>query len=419
MVIEDLKELDLAEPTEVRRYIESDYQPTPRTEYCGWLQKLNGEVIYRVWAYKTTKSKGQQRREVIRSILGNDFLIYRDMYLSYMGGYKIVFKPESSKSENWYGYSYYSYSEEDFGRWYVDKKIGVCVHIINEELLKDTKFKYSGYNGGDILNWMRVYKQYPQVEYLGKLGYPPSKKLLKKAAKDKAFCKYLARENNPGANINALCYAYDHNMSVYEAGRYLMHRNEAGRLFKGNTYLKRSGINKVKACDYVEGKLINPSSYCDYIEACMGLGLDLKDTKNAFPDNFDRMYTLRVNQWDSQRNKKKHSDFKKAAVGYLKYEFEGEKYSVIIPKKIKDLINEENVLQHCVGKMGYDNKMIEGRSFIAFVRKNNHLKEPFVTVEVELPNLRVLQCYGKNDSNPGKEINNFVKNWNKTIKKVI
>ena len=419
MTLDELKTWEYVIPGKVLAHILDDKGMTTATKYVGWLQKVGEDVVYRVWAYRTTKKYGQQYRETMRSILGEPQLIYRDMYLCWAGGYKVVYTKSSGHSQSWYGYSYYRYSEEDFGRWYNENKIGVSVNILNLDMLKDTKFKYSGYHAGsDLLEWMRTYIQYPQVEFLGKLGFPPSKKLLKKAAKDKAFCKYLSRVN-PESNINAVCYAYDHNMSIYDAGVLLMHKQEAGKNFKGNVWLKRAKINIVKASKYVERVGCNPQSYCDYIEACYGLKLDLTDTKNIYPDEFYRMHTLRVNQWDAKKNRQQYNEFKKAAVNYVKYEFAGDIYSIVIPKKLSDLKNEGAALGHCVGKMGYDSKMIKGQSFIAFVRNNDSIKEPFVTVEVELPSKRVLQCYGIHDSTPDKSVRDFVKDWSKKIKKVV
>ena len=419
MNLDNLKDLELETPSKITEYIKNDIQGTPRTLYVAWLEEIEDDVIYRVWAYKTTKKKGQQSREVIRTILGNPQLIYRDMYMSYMGGYKVVFESSSGGSYTWYGYSYYQYSEEDFGRWSNQINIGVTVNILNLNMLKNTKFKYCGYQGnGDFLDWMRIYTKYPEVEFLGKLGFPPSIKLLKKASKDKAFCKYLSRVN-PNDNINAICYAYDHNITIHDAGLLLLHKQEAGKNFHGNPWLKRAKINIIKASEYVERVGCHPQTYCDYIEACFCLKMDMTDTKNAFPDDFYRMHTLRVNQWDSKKNKKKYTEFRKAAVNYIKFEFQGDKYSIVIPKKFNELREEGDSLQHCVAKMGYDEKMIKGESFIAFVRKNDSLKEPFVTVEVSCKNMKVLQCHGKFNADPTSDVKKFVSEWTKQAKKVI
>ena len=387
-------------------------------KFIAWLEIHGDDVVYRVWAYKNTKKWGKQYREVMRAVLGEEGLIYRDMYLFCGGGYKVVYESSRGSSSNWYGYSYYAYDESDFGRWYWTSEMGVSVTILNMDLLKKTKFKYNGYSGnGNFLKWMETYVKYPEVEYLGKLGYEPSLKLLKKAAKDKAFCKYLAKVENKN-NISAICYAYDHNMSVYDAGLYLCKKQELGRTFKyRKAELIRNHVDPEKAYEYILSQKCEIFSYCDYVEACVGLNLDMTDTKNAFPKDFKRMHDLRTNQWEVKKSKPRNREFKKAAVKYLQFEIQGKKYSIVIPRQIKDLINEGAELHHCVGKMGYDNKMIKGESFIAFVRKNDSLKTPFVTVEYGIEEEKVLQIYGDYDTNPSKEVENFVKKWGKQVKK--
>ena len=67
--------------------------------------------------------------------------------------------------------------------------------------------------------------------------------------------------------------------------------------------------------------------------------------------------------------------------------------------------------------MGYDNKMINGVSFIAFVRKCEEIEKPYVTVEYGLKDNKVLQCYGYHDSKPQQEVIDFVDEWGKKVKK--
>ena len=86
-------------------------------------------------------------------------------------------------------------------------------------------------------------------------------------------------------------------------------------------------------------------------------------------------------------------------------------------EKAKDLKREGKELDHCVGNMGYDNKMINGVSFIAFVRKCEEIEKPYVTVEYGLKDNKVLQCYGYHDSKPQQEVIDFVDEWGKKVKK--
>lgn len=390
-------------------------------KYVGYLMdEYDGDVILRVWAHKTTKKYGTEVREVIRTVLGKDGVIYRDMYFGCNSGWKVAFRPGHCSCSNWYGYSYYAYNESDFGKWHEDNDIGVVINIVNMDMLKDTKFKYSGFNGkSTLIKWMRVYEKYPQVELLGKLGYEPSVKLLKKCQKDKGFARFLAKNELKDTNLNAICYAYDHHIGVKEAGELLWEKNHATQFFRGCTDVRASGIDLVKAYKYCNEKRTGAYSYNDYITACRGLGLDLTDTKNAFPKEFRRMHDLRTNSYKAQIDKQIVKDFKKATEQYVKFETEDKIYTVLIPRSKKDLIHEGAVLHHCVGKMGYDRKMVAGTSFIGFVRKTEEKNKPYVTVEFDMKDKRVVQAYGDHDSKPDKEVLDFIDKWSKGVKKAL
>ena len=425
MELEELKTImfdhpALKIPKEVEKAIERE-STGYGIRYVGWLmEEYDGDVILRVFAHKTTKKYGLEVRETIRTILGKDGIIYRDMYFGCCSGWKVVFRPGNHSCSNWYGYNYYAYDEADFGKWYEDDDIGVAINIINLDMLKDTKFKYSGYNGkSTLVKWMRVYAKYPQVELLGKLGYEPSVKLLKKCAKDKAFCKFLAKNPHRDQNINAIIYAYNHNVGVITAGLILTGRADAMKYFKGCGAVKALDVDIMKIRDYCVTNDLKPRSYCDYIEACVYLGLDMKDTKNLFPKDFQRMHDTRIYQYQSKKDKTKLREFKKACQEYVKFETEDKIYTVLIPRTKKDLIQEGSALHHCVGEMGYDKKMIAKESFIAFVRKTEDKETPFVTVEYGLKEKAVLQCYGEYDSNPSKDVIKFVNKWSKGVKKAL
>jgi NACalpha-BTF3-like transcription factor len=84
---------------------------------------------------------------------------------------------------------------------------------------------------------------------------------------------------------------------------------------------------------------------------------------------------------------------------------------------VADLINEGTKLQHCVGKMGYDKKVVDGVSLIAFVRKNGEIEKPFVTAEYRFDEKKLRQCYGIKDSKPSDEVLAFVNTWAENVRK--
>ena len=147
--------------------------------------------------------------------------------------------------------------------------------------------------------------------------------------------------------------------------------------------------------------------------------MDLTDTKNIYPKDFRRMHNLRTNQWGAKKEKIKIAPFKKAVKGYKKFETDGRFYVIVIPNVPADLRKEGEALDHCVGHMGYDRKMINGESFIAFLRRKKEPDKPYVTIEYGLKNNKVLQCYGAHDSKPNKSVMNFVHSWEEECRKKV
>ena len=158
-------------------------------------------------------------------------------------------------------------------------------------------------------------------------------------------------------------------------------------------------------------------NYNDYLEAIKNLGFDLTDTKNIYPKDFKRMHDLRTAQWGAKKNKTIVADFKAAAKKYKAFEFTGKEFAIIIPSKPQDLKREGEALNHCVGCAGYDQKMVKGQSFIAFLRHTDKIKKPFVTIEFETKSKKIVQIYGYHDSTPPEDARKFAKAWERRVKK--
>ena len=96
-------------PVEVYDYV--GLHKFNQTQYVGWWQNC-GNVL-RIFAYKWKRNEKLMIHEVIRSTPDMDSgLVYRDMYLTGMNGWKVVYEPGHQKSKNWYGYVYYDYNED-------------------------------------------------------------------------------------------------------------------------------------------------------------------------------------------------------------------------------------------------------------------------------------------------------------------
>lgn len=95
----------------------------------------------------------------------------------------------------------------------------------------------------------------------------------------------------------------------------------------------------------------------------------------------------------------------------------------MIARSPGDLIREGAILDHCVGRMNYDQRMIREDSLIFFVRDIHNPNVPFVTVEYSPRAKRVLQCYGYKDKKPDDAVLTYVnKVWlpyaNRTVNKL-
>ena len=171
---------------------------------------------------------------------------------------------------------------------------------------------------------------------------------------------------------------------------------------------------------YIRSQNTNPYSYRDYLRACNYLGLDMTENKNRFPHDFKRWYDIRIDEYntakalkDEQERKALYDRFAAVASKYLGLEYDKKSvYIAIIAQKPSDLIHEGELLHHCVGRMGYDQKFAREESLIFFIRTKEQPDVPFVTIEYSPAQKRILQCYGDHDSKPTEEVINFVhKKW--------
>lgn len=156
--------------------------------------------------------------------------------------------------------------------------------------------------------------------------------------------------------------------------------------------------------------------YNDYIKACLYLKLDMSLDKNKYPHNFKFWHDTRIDEYNTAKimadKKEREELYKKFGVIACKYQQMqrnlNDVYCVIIAQSPADLINEGNILHHCVGKMGYDQKFIREGSLIFFVRNKNNPQIPFVTVEYSLKTNKILQCYAEHNTKPQQEVQEFI-----------
>lgn len=405
--------------------------------YC-YLTTIKKQLMKITVACKNYEGQWFCKQVAIHKVNGNKCLV-KDISYSIMGFYVNWYDENISKGTNGYD-----------GRWVEaePKYFDPNAPILNKKYaLKFEEYKYSvadKYPYPDLLKYLEIYEEFPEVEYLMKMGLyhlATKKTLLKKLKKDKQFRKWISKNadilkneygNYPYFSTAIILYAYKNQISLFDA---LKEDRMIKKMRDDYTYknclkslIKNSEI--LKFIKYLDKQDANVESYRDYISACEYLKLDLTLSKNKFPHNFKKWHDIRIDEYhsakaeeDEKERKKFYQKFAEIAEKYLPLQRGGENYVAIIAKSPKDLMFEGEKLNHCVGRMNYDQKFVIEESLIFFIRNKEEPDIPFVTVEYSLKNHKVLQCYGKSDSKPDEEVLNFVnKIWlpyaNRKLKKI-
>ena len=176
--------------------------------------RLNQNSQKRFYAYLTTndkelvkvtvavKNKGKNwycKQVAIHGVNSKDCFI-KDIEYTWIAGYSVGWYEQGlTKNPKWYESTEWCYSN--------DKYFDPHAPVVNSELaLKVPQYKYSAvdrYDGVDILKYLKIYKEYPQVEYLTKLGLSKLvrlKSILKRISKDSNFFKWLAKHRQEITN---------------------------------------------------------------------------------------------------------------------------------------------------------------------------------------------------------------------------
>ena len=391
----------------------------------AYLARMGKELVKITVACKSYKKQWFCKQVAVHGVHSDECLV-RDMEYCFMG-----------YSFGWYleGISQYHKDFED-GKWHRadDKFYDPKVPVVNKGYaLTFNEYKYSVLNRypyNDVIKYLRVYEQFPQAEYFIKLGLQhlaTNKTLLKKAASDKSFRKWLIRNakllrneygNFPYFPSKVIQSAYKRNMTLLEMQRLEREGAEALRDYSYKNTISRVIPEKeiLSLLDYIKAQHTSLDSYADYIRACLFLNLDMSLPKNRYPHDFKRWHDIRIDEYKTARALKDEEERKEM---YRKFALIAEKYLpmqrdmkdafiVVIAHSPADLIREGDMLHHCVGRMNYDQRFIREESLIFFIRNKETPDVPFVTMEYSLKNGKVLQCYGDHDTRPSEEVLNFV-----------
>ncbi len=408
--------------------------PMGHVRFYAYLTYAHKELIKITVAVKHRYKTWYCKQVAAHGVNTPDRCFVRDMAYTPIAGYLVGWYEEgASKTAKWY--------EDGEWGWYDRETFfdPYCTVINPEVALKAKEFQYSAADKidfPDIIGYLRMYREYPQAEYLVKAGltkYAMSIQILRKMGKDKKFCKWLSKNRD---ELKAHCYistvlsAYRKGRSVHAEQIYEETRKSFQRSPRYKTVKELFGGDLERFFTYIAEQNTNTASYGDYLDACQYLGVDLSKPKNLIPHDFKRWHDIRIDEYKSKKaeaderaRKEFYERFLAVAEKYVKLEGGNTGFAVILAKSPAELVKEGDLLHHCVGRMGYDQKVVREESLIFFIRRADDLDTPLATLEYSLKSKKILQCYGDHDSRPEQALLDYIqKKWlpraNRQMKKL-
>lgn len=404
------------------------------TRYYNYFTKNDKELVQVTVAVRSHKGKWFCKQVLVHGI-DSKICFIRDMVCYVIAGYVTGWYEEGITKTKAY------YNDGIWG-WNDDKYFNIYCPVINPEYIdKLPEFKYSAYKlypTWDLLKYLKIYKKYPEAEYMLKMGlqsFCRSKTILNKIRKDKAFRKWLISHRDEiraqYCYVSTIMKAYKENRPIKET-QYLESRLKSFNHDNEYQPLRELFKNDIERFfHYIDDQKTSYRTYMDYLRACEFLKLDMTLDKNRYPHDFKRWHEIRIDEYESEKakldaieRKKLYKAFSKIAKKYMPLQdYQKGNYMIIIAKSPADLKREGRILHHCVGGMGYDQKFINEKSLIFFVRDKSNPDTPLVTLEYSLQTKKILQSHGEHNSSPNDKIQRFIqKQWlpfaNKQLKQI-
>ena len=166
------------------------------------------------------------------------------------------------------------------------------------------------------------------------------------------------------------------------------------------------------------------SDWRDYIGWCEKLGYNLNDRYVVMPPDFAKAHQRVLKEFTEHESELFRIEQEKISEEIEKFMSEltvktgrvkvrSRKYMIVLPKSADDLKEEGRTLHHCVAT--YAERVAKGQTMILFVRKVEEPEKPFFTMEWK--DHHVVQCRGSHNCAMPKDVEAFVKAFEKRMKK--
>lgn len=165
--------------------------------------------------------------------------------------------------------------------------------------------------------------------------------------------------------------------------------------------------------------------YIDYLMMRERRGYDLHNTVYQQPRDLSAAHRQMVTETNREEVKKRleeteerYENIKKRYRSLRKeYCYEDATYLIRPARSAEEIVMEGRLLHHCVGGNGYLSRHNEGKSYILMMRFRKEPETPYITVEINPEQKKIVQWYGERDTKPDEEnIQGWLDNYLKKLK---
>lgn len=162
------------------------------------------------------------------------------------------------------------------------------------------------------------------------------------------------------------------------------------------------------------------TTYADYLSMRINLGYDLNNTVYQQPQDLEAEHNKMVMETNKEEMDKhlkevaeRYPEIRHVYRGLRnKYLYEDDKYIIRPARSAEEIVMEGRLLHHCVGGNMYLGRHNKGETYILMLRFKAEPDIPYITVEIDAKNPRILQWYGDKDKKPDeKNMQSWLNNW--------
>lgn len=188
-----------------------------------------------------------------------------------------------------------------------------------------------------------------------------------------------------------------------------------------NRIEKYSGCEYGTECSSALARIRHTATtYADYLSMRINLGYDLNNTVYQQPQDLEAEHNKMVMETNKEEMDKhlkevaeRYPEIRHVYRGLRnKYLYEDDKYIIRPARSAEEIVMEGRLLHHCVGGNTYLAKHNTGKTYILMLRFKEEPDVPYITVEIDAKNPRILQWYGDKDKKPDeKNMQSWLNTW--------